>query len=54
MTETPAESLPEVDEAARDREIARRNVAWGWALLALFCLLFGGTVLIAYAYLWLS
>jgi hypothetical protein len=27
---------------------------WGWALFALFWVLFGGTVGIAYIYLWLS
>jgi hypothetical protein len=27
---------------------------WGWALLALFVALFGGTVLVAAAYLWLD
>jgi hypothetical protein len=37
-----------------DPEIARRNTRWGWALFALFCVLFAGTVGIAYAYLWLS
>jgi len=37
-----------------DPEIARRNMLWGWALLGLFVLLFGGTVAVAYVYLWLS
>jgi hypothetical protein len=41
-------------EADAERELARRNMAWGWALAALFCVLFGGTFLIGYAYLWLS
>lgn len=37
-----------------DPEVARRNMVWGWALLALFLLLFGGTVGVAYIWLWLS
>jgi hypothetical protein len=37
-----------------DPEIARKNMIWGWALLGLFCALFGGTVLVALAYLWLD
>lgn len=35
-------------------EVARKNMVWGWALLGLFLLLFGGTVLVAYVWLWLS
>ena len=49
MTETV-----ELTEAEREREIARKNIVWGWALLGLFCALFGGTVLVALAYLWLD
>jgi hypothetical protein len=56
-----AEPLPEptppqtfVDPAEREAEIARRNIVWGWALFGLFCALFGGTVLVALVYLWLS
>jgi hypothetical protein len=37
-----------------DPEVARKNLIWGWALLGLFCALFGGTVLVALAYLWLD
>jgi hypothetical protein len=37
-----------------DREIARKNIVWGWALFALFVLLFGGTVGVALVYLWLD
>lgn len=37
-----------------DPQIARKNLIWGWALFGLFCALFGGTVLIALAYLWLD
>ena len=36
------------------RELARKNMVWGWTLLAVFCALFGGTVLVAAAYLWLD
>ena len=43
-----------VDPAAREREVAHRNLVWGWSLFGLFCVLFAGTVLVAYAYLWLS
>jgi hypothetical protein len=56
-----AEPLPEpappetlVDPAEADRALARKNMAWGWALFGLFWLLFAGTVLIALAYLWLD
>ena len=56
-----AEPLPEpeppeifVDPAVRERELARTNLVWGWALVGLFAVLFAGTVLIALAYLWLD
>jgi hypothetical protein len=56
-----AEPLPEpvpphalVDPAEAGRELAHRNMLWGWALFGLFCALFGGTVLVALAYLWLD
>ncbi len=52
MTETPPE--PTVSPAVLEREIARKNMVWGWALFGLFCVLFGGTVLVALAYLWLD
>jgi nitrogen fixation protein FixH len=35
-------------------EIERKNMIWGWALLGLFLVLFGGTIGVAYIYLWLS
>ena len=35
-------------------ELARKNLRWGWALFALFLVLFGGTVGVAFIYLWLS
>jgi hypothetical protein len=55
MTETASETVEAaVDPSAREREIARKNMVWGWALFGLFCLLFGGTVLVALAYLWLD
>ena len=38
----------------REAEIARKNMVFGWALFGLFVLLFGGTVAVAYIYLWLS
>ena len=43
-----------VDPAVRERELARTNLVWGWALVGLFAVLFAGTVLIALAYLWLD
>jgi hypothetical protein len=56
-----AEPLPEptppqtfVDPAEAEAAVARKNAAWGWALFGLFWLLFGGTVLVALVYLWLS
>jgi hypothetical protein len=43
-----------VDPAVLEREIAHKNLVWGWALFGLFIALFAGTVLIALAYLWLD
>jgi hypothetical protein len=37
-----------------DAAIAHKNMLWGWALFGLFCVLFAGTVGVAYIYLWLS
>ncbi len=37
-----------------DPAVARKNMQWGWALFALFWVLFAGTVGVAYVYLWLS
>ena len=37
-----------------DPELSRKNVKFGLALFALFLLLFGGTVVVAFAYLALS
>jgi nitrogen fixation protein FixH len=43
-----------VDEPLTEAEIAHKNMLWGWALLGVFCLLFGGTVAVALIYIWLS
>jgi hypothetical protein len=51
MMETPPEPA---SPAALEREIARKNIVWGWALFGVFCLLFGGTMLVGIAYLWLD
>jgi hypothetical protein len=37
-----------------ERALARKNMAWGWALFGLFVVLFGGTVGVALVYLWLD
>jgi hypothetical protein len=37
-----------------ERELARKNMAWGWGLFGLFWVLFGGTVGVALVYLWLD
>ena len=37
-----------------DADLARRNLKFGLALFALFLLLFGGTVVVAFVYLALS
>jgi hypothetical protein len=44
----PRTTTEPVDPA---RELARKNVRWGLALFGIFWLLFGGTVLVALAYL---
>jgi hypothetical protein len=56
-----AEPLPEpkppetaYDPVEAELELARTNMLWGWALFGLFCLLFAGTVGVAFVYLWLS
>jgi hypothetical protein len=50
---TPPTTLVDAPDIA-DREIARKNIVWGWALFGLFVLLFGGTVGVALVYLWLD
>jgi hypothetical protein len=47
----PRTTFPPVDPSLA---LARKNLAWGLALFGIFCLLFGGTVLVALAYLWLD
>jgi hypothetical protein len=47
----PRTSVPPVDPTL---ELARKNLAWGFALFGLFLLLFAGTVLVALVYLWLD
>jgi hypothetical protein len=37
-----------------EHDIARKNIIWGWALLGLFLVLFGGTIGVALVYLWLD
>jgi hypothetical protein len=37
-----------------DPAVARANMIWGWALFAVFLVLFAGTVGVAFVYLWLS
>jgi hypothetical protein len=37
-----------------DPELARKNLRFGWALVGLFALLFGGTFLVALVYLQLD
>ena len=41
-------------EPQGDAELARKNLQWGWALFGLFWVLFGGTVAVAFVYLWLD
>jgi hypothetical protein len=37
-----------------DAAMAQRNLQFGWALAALFVILFAGTFGVAFVYLWLS
>ena len=37
-----------------ERELARKNMLWGWALFGLFLVLFAGTAGVALVYLWLD
>jgi hypothetical protein len=37
-----------------EQELARKNNQWGWALFALFWVLFGATFGIAFIWIWLS
>ena len=47
----PRTAVPPVDPSVA---LARKNVAWGLALFGIFLLIFAGTVLVAFAYLWLD
>jgi hypothetical protein len=47
----PRTSVKPVDPTL---ELARKNMAWGFALFGISLLLFSGTVLVAFAYLWLD
>jgi hypothetical protein len=47
----PRTTVPPVDPSVA---LARKNMAWGLALFGIFWLLFGGTALVALAYLWLD
>jgi hypothetical protein len=56
-----AEPLPETrppdtmyEAIEPDAALGRRNARFAWLLVGLFLVLFGGTFLVAYAYLWLS
>jgi len=52
QTPSPPETLrPAIEPTG---ELARKNIRWAWALTALFLVLFGGTFLVAEAYLWIS
>jgi hypothetical protein len=48
----PVTTYPAASPA--EAELAHRNIVFGWALFGLFCLLFAGTIGVAYIYLWLS
>jgi hypothetical protein len=49
---SPAEAVPEpVEPVDPERELARKNTLFGWALFGLFLLLFAGTWLVAFIYL---
>ncbi len=48
----PPDTMHDVIEP--DVALARKNMVFAWLLLLLFLVLFGGTFLVGYAYLWLS
>jgi nitrogen fixation protein FixH len=37
-----------------DSRTARKNMILGWALFGVFLLLFGGTIAVAFIYLWVA
>jgi hypothetical protein len=41
-------------EPVSDAEVARKNLAWGWALFGLFWVLVAGTIGVALIWLWLD
>ena len=49
----PEPRVPDMTHPAiePDAELSRKNMLWGWALLGVFLLLFGGTVGVAFVYL---
>jgi hypothetical protein len=51
-TTTPRTEFPPA--APSEAEVAHRNMILGWMFFGLFCVLFAGTVGVAYIYLWLS
>jgi hypothetical protein len=57
LTEPVHEPLPPrttVEPVDPSLALARKNMAWGFALFGVFLLIFAGTVLVAFAYLWLD
>jgi hypothetical protein len=55
LPDPPAEPRTLVDPPdVADRELARKNLLWGWALFGLFWVVFGGTIGVALVYLWLD
>ena len=56
MTDTHHETADTLVDArdSADRELARKNMVWGWALFGLFWVLFLGTAVVALVYLWLD
>ena len=49
----PPETMhgPRDSELAAEHELARKNMAFGWALFALALALFAGSVIVAFIYL---
>jgi hypothetical protein len=57
MTETLPETRPPEtmhDAIEPDEALARKNMRFASFLVLLFLILFGGTFLVGYAYIWLS
>jgi len=50
-TRPPDTTYPAIEP---DAALARKNMLWGFSLLAVFLVLFGGSFLVAFVYLWLS